>query len=225
MVRETNNQAIIPGLPDDLALRCLARLSHGYHGLLETVSKGWRDVIRSSDYSNYKAREGWCGDWLFVLTEGSKNQWVAYDPEADKWHSLPKISENSSTGQHYGFSCVTVCNKFLVIGGSYAPHDPIFPNQKPFITSDVVQYDPFTKCWSRAASMRTPRSHFACTVVSGKVYVAGGRSSSCARGLADVEVYDLVTDKYGSSRNSFFYFHSSFMFYLEGYSQKGSLPN
>ncbi|XP_063939361.1 F-box/kelch-repeat protein At1g16250 [Daucus carota subsp. sativus] len=193
---ETNKQAIIPGLPDDLALRCLAKLSHGYHGILETVSKGWRDVLRSSDYSNYKAREGWSGDWLFVLTEGSKNQWVAYDPEADKWHSLPNISGNSSTGQHYGFSCVTVCNKFLVIGGSYAPRDPIFPNQKPFITSDVVQYDPFTKRWTRAASMRTPRSHFACSVVCGKVYVAGGRTSQCARGLADVEVYDLATDKW-----------------------------
>ena len=45
------------------------------------------------NYSNYKAREGWCGDWLFPLTEGSKNQWVAYDPEADKWHSLLGISQ------------------------------------------------------------------------------------------------------------------------------------
>lgn len=161
-------------------------------------------MIRSSDFSHYKAREGWCGDWLFVLTEGSKNQWVAYDPEADKWHSLPKISENNSTGQHYGFSCVSVCNKFLVIGGSYAPHDPIFPNQKPFISSDVMQYDPFSKRWSRAASMRTPRSHFACTVVCGKVYVAGGRTSSCARGLADVEVYDIVTDRYGSYQKIIF---------------------
>jgi hypothetical protein len=30
------------------------------------VSKRWRDLIRSSDYVAFKAREGWCGDWLFV---------------------------------------------------------------------------------------------------------------------------------------------------------------
>jgi hypothetical protein len=30
------------------------------------VSKRWRDLIRSSDYAAFKAREGWCGDWLFV---------------------------------------------------------------------------------------------------------------------------------------------------------------
>ncbi|XP_050373151.1 F-box/kelch-repeat protein At1g16250 isoform X2 [Argentina anserina] len=85
------HKAIIPGLPDDLALRCLAKLSHGYHGLVETVSKTWRDLIRSSDYANYKTREGLCGNWLFVLTEGSNNEWVAYDPEADRWHPLSKI--------------------------------------------------------------------------------------------------------------------------------------
>lgn len=193
---ESVNHAIIPGLPDDLALRSLAKVSHGYHGLLETVSKGWRDVIRSSDYSNYKAREGWCGNWLFVMSEGSNNQWVAYDPEAARWHPLSKIPGARSDWQHTGFSCVSVGSKFLVIGGSYSPHDPLFPHQKPLITNDVVQFDPFRKRWLRVASMRTSRSHFACNVVFGKVYVAGGRTSSSIRGLALAEVYDPVTDKW-----------------------------
>lgn len=186
-------------MPDDLALRCLAKVSHGYHGLLEAVSKGCRDVIRSSDYSNYKAREGWCGNWLFVLTEGSSNNWVAYDPEADRWHPLSKIQGGRSDWQHYGFSCVSVNSKFLVIGGSYAPQDPLFPHQRPLITNDVVQFDPFRKQWLRVASMHTPRSHFACNVVLGKVYVAGGRTSSCVKGLALAEVYDPVTNKYAST--------------------------
>ncbi|XP_059632058.1 F-box/kelch-repeat protein At1g16250 [Cornus florida] len=190
------NQAIIPGLPDDLALRCLAKVSHGYHGLLETVSKKWRNVIRSSDYSNYKAKEGWCGNWLFVLTEGSNGHWAAYDPEADIWHSLPKIPGVDYDWQHYGFSCVSVCNKFLVIGGSYAPYDPVFPEQKPLITNNVLEFDPFEKQWTWVASMRLPRSHFACSVVSGKVYVAGGRTSSCTTGLSLAEVYDPMKDKW-----------------------------
>ena len=64
--RESEKGSIIPGLPDDLGLRCLAKMSHGHHGLLETVSKRWRDLICSSGYATFKAREGWCGDWLFV---------------------------------------------------------------------------------------------------------------------------------------------------------------
>ncbi|KAE8679003.1 hypothetical protein F3Y22_tig00111402pilonHSYRG00644 [Hibiscus syriacus] len=40
---------VLPGLPDDLALRCLARFSHGYHGVLESVSNRWKDLVRSSN--------------------------------------------------------------------------------------------------------------------------------------------------------------------------------
>ncbi|KAJ6770920.1 F-BOX/KELCH-REPEAT PROTEIN [Salix koriyanagi] len=151
------HQPVIPGLPDDLALLCLAKVSHGYHGLLESVSKSWRDMIRSADYAHYRAKHGCCGDWLFVLTEQSNNQWVAFDPEADRWHPLPKVSGDCSVGQHFGFSCVCVYNRLLVIGGSYAPLD---------------------------------------SVISGKVYVAGGRNLSCTKGLALAEVYDPLTDKW-----------------------------
>ncbi|KAG6667804.1 F-box/kelch-repeat protein At1g16250 isoform X1 [Carya illinoinensis] len=189
-------QSIIPGLPDDLALRCLAKMSHGYHGMLETVSRSWRDLIRSPEYANFKARQGRCGDWLFVLTEGSSNEWVAYDPEADRWHPIPKIPIGHVDCQHVGFSCVSVYNMFFVIGGSYLPHNPAFPHQRPFITNDVVHFDPYKKQWTRMASMRTPRSNFACSVVSGKVYVAGGHNLSCTRGLALAEVYDPMTDKW-----------------------------
>lgn len=189
------HQSVIPGLPDDLALTCLAKLSHGYHGKLETVSKRWRDLIRSAEYANYKAREGWCGNWLFVLTEGSKNEWVAYDPEADKWHPMPKILTAHVDLRHFGFSCVSVCNRFYVVGGSYAPHDSAFPHQMHCITNGVLQFDPFKKQWTNAASMHTSRSHFACSVVSGKIYVAGGRNLSCPRGLVLAEFYDPVTDK------------------------------
>lgn len=190
------NQSIIPGLPDDLALRCLAKISHGHHGLLQTVSKRWRDLIHSPDYACFKARQGWCGDWLFVLTEGSSDEWVAYDPQADRWHPLPKILTGHGDCKHVGFSCVSVGSRFLVIGGSYLLLDPAFPNQRPFVTDAVIQFDPYKKQWTSIASMQTPRSHFACSVISGKVYVAGGRNLSCTRGLALAEVYDPLTDKY-----------------------------
>ncbi|KAK4710329.1 hypothetical protein R3W88_004842 [Solanum pinnatisectum] len=163
---ETIDQPLIPGLPDDLALRCLAMISHGYHGILEAVK-----------YSNYKAREGWSGNWLFVLTGGSVNQWVAYDPEA-RWHPLPRIPTSHPDQEHLGFSCVCVLNKFLLIGGTYGARDQVIPHQKALTTNEVFQLDPFRKEWRNVASMRTPRSHFACSVVSGKVYVAGGRNTS-----------------------------------------------
>ncbi|KAI4365583.1 hypothetical protein MLD38_021554 [Melastoma candidum] len=189
------HQPIIPGLPDDLALRCLAKVSHGYHGRLEAVSKRWKEFIRSEEFSSFKAREGWCGNWLFVLTEGSDDQWVAYDPHADIWHPLPKI-EREQPCKHLGFSCVCVGNKFLVIGGAYSFSDPTSSHKKPVITNDVFQFDPFRKVWTQASSMMTPRSHFACSVVAGKVYVAGGRNMTNPRGLVIAEVYDPLRDRW-----------------------------
>ncbi|CAF1820771.1 hypothetical protein Bca4012_029656 [Brassica carinata] len=64
--QETKEQSIIPGLPDDLALRCIAKLSHGYHGTLECVSKDRRDLVHSEASSCYKARNRWSERWLFA---------------------------------------------------------------------------------------------------------------------------------------------------------------
>lgn len=194
--RGTIDQPLIPGVPDDLALRCLAMISHGYHGILETVCRRWRKLLHSAEYSNYKAREGWSGNWLFVLTGGSENQWVAYDPEADRWHPLPRIPTSHPDLEHLGFSCACVLDKFLLIGGTYGARDPAFLNPRALTTNEVFQFDPFRKEWRKVASMRTPRSHFACSVVSDKVYVAGGRNTSSGGGLAVAEVYNPLTDKW-----------------------------
>ncbi|KAJ4848813.1 hypothetical protein Tsubulata_049061, partial [Turnera subulata] len=193
---ESAYESIIPGLPDDLALRCLAKVSHGYHGLLASVSKRWKDLIHSTDYACYRAKKCWSGNWLFVLTENSNNLWIAYDPDADRWHPLPQICGDFADRQHVGFSCVCVSNRLLVIGGCYAPLDLSLRNQSPLVTNHVLQFDPFKKQWTSVASMRTPRSHFACAVICGKVYVAGGRNLSCTGGLALAEVYDPLMDKW-----------------------------
>lgn len=195
--RESQQQPLIPGLPDDLALRCLARISHGFHGSLQAVCKSWRDLLCSNEYAGYKASKGWCGNWLFVLTENAENHWIAYDPDANRWHPVPKIPDIPGGWLQRGFSCVCVCNQLLIIGGSYTPCEPALNHQEPLITNDVFKFDPFRNHWSRVASMRTPRSCFACSVIDGKVYVAGGRNSSSPDGAVCLaEVYDPQLDRY-----------------------------
>ncbi|MQL79716.1 hypothetical protein Taro_012160 [Colocasia esculenta] len=198
-IREFAAGDLIPGLPDDLALICLARISYGYHGILECVSRRWRDTFRSKEYSFLKCKEGWCGNWLFVLTEQQPDlQWNAYDPDANKWHPLPMMPMINCESIHRGFSCVTLCKKLLVLGGYYlsltkeGSPDPYKPT---VATDDVMCFDPFEKKWSRVRGMRTPRYDFACAVICGKVFVAGGSDSS-VQGLAMAEVYDVLEDKW-----------------------------
>lgn len=184
------DKSILPGLPDDLALRCLAKISHGYHGVLECVSKSWRDAIRSTYYAHLKASEGWCGNWLFVSTsEQNIDMWDAYDPDADKWHTLPRMPRFRNDVSRSRFSVVSLHKKLLVIGGCYVT------SNSPLATNEVIIFDPFKKQWSRLANMRTPRADFACTVICGLVYVAGG-CNSCDTGLSAAEVYDPITDRW-----------------------------
>ncbi|KAL5981742.1 hypothetical protein ACLOJK_015805 [Asimina triloba] len=194
--RESAPAAIIPGLPDDLALSCLARISHGYHGLLECVSKRWRDAVRSLDYARIKSQKGWCGDWLFILTDNQEDsQWNAYDPEVDRWHPLPCYPNARRGYSHLGFSCVSVNNRLLVIGGYHAPNGRHILRYMATVTNAVMQFDPFTKQWNKVASMRTERADFACAVVCGKVYVGGGWNSSSLQ-LDVAEVYDPLEDRW-----------------------------
>eukprot|EP00249_Psilotum_nudum_P007580 c20672_g1_i1 orf=206-1249(-) len=190
-------EPLIPGLPDDLALQCLAKISHGYHGVLQAVCKRWQRLIGSQTYIRAQAQEGRCGDWLFVLTEETKDgRWNAYDPAADRWHFLPRVPDIRSRQHHHGFACTGVGKKLLVMGGYYTSNDTVTQPVKFYATNEVLQFDPFTKQWSRVASMRVARCNFACAVIGGKVYVAGGCSSSRSNPLADAEVYDSATDKW-----------------------------
>ncbi|KAL9671749.1 hypothetical protein QQ045_009322 [Rhodiola kirilowii] len=156
-VFECVNEALIPGLPDELALICLAKISHEFLGVLECVCKRWRDVIRSEEYAFYKSGMGRCGDWLFVLiTDDDKSRyWKAYDPEADKWHlipPMPRVNELVAFSQEWSevasmsngrafFACSVICNKVYVGGGYssgynseyYCPHNPL---------SSAEVYDP-----------------------------------------------------------------------------------
>lgn len=185
------DEAIIPGLPDDLALMCLAKISHGYHGLLECVSRKWRRMVRSMDYANLKAKKGWSGDWLFACKHlGRQSTWIAYDPDADRWHPLPAFPMGKYDSVT-ACSCVSVCKRFLVIGGCYSKS-----MRGNLGAKNVVMFNPFKQQWKIVSRMRRGRANFACAVICDKVYVAGGINSSATGGISDAEVYDPHLDRY-----------------------------
>jgi hypothetical protein len=59
------------------------------------MSKRWRDFIRSSNHAAFKAREGWCGDWLAhnagldaeqKRTKKKERKMITvYDPSGSQW--------------------------------------------------------------------------------------------------------------------------------------------
>jgi hypothetical protein len=87
--------------------------------------------------------------------------------------------------------------KTSVIGGCLSPVVDVNNNSiSPNTLDKVMCFDPYTKRWNQAASMRTKRTHHACASISGKVYVAGGYSYESQQDLVTAEVYDPISDRY-----------------------------
>ena len=53
---EQAQSPLICGLPDDIALICLARVPRKYHALLRCVSKRWRDLVSSEEWHAYRQK-------------------------------------------------------------------------------------------------------------------------------------------------------------------------
>ncbi|KAH9330230.1 hypothetical protein KI387_002338, partial [Taxus chinensis] len=202
---------ILQGLPDDVALQCLARVPRVYHFALRCVSKSWRRSIDSWEFLEQRKLLGCSEDWLYLhvgtsphLDErdegkrirwqlvGGYSQWHAFDSQRYKWYTLPSIPyDRTVTGGQVvlGAASAVLQGMLYVIGGA--------PFGKAAIR-DVWIYDPRKNKWRKGASMSTPR--FACLVgvIKDKLYVVGGSGMCHLTGysLPCLEVYDPIINKW-----------------------------
>ncbi|XP_057848205.2 F-box/kelch-repeat protein At1g55270 isoform X2 [Cryptomeria japonica] len=208
---ESNYFGILPVLPDDVALQCLARVPRMYHPVLRCVSKSWCQSIDSREFLEQRQLLGCSEDWLYLhvgtsphLDErnvgkrnrwqlvGGYSQWHALDPQRYKWYTLPPIPyDQAVTGGQVvlGAASAVLHGKLYVIGGA--------PFGKAAIR-DVWTYDPRKNKWRKGASMSTPRFAGLVGVIKDKLYVVGGSGMCHLTGysIPCLEVYDPITNKW-----------------------------
>ena len=183
---------LIDGLPDAVALRCIARVPFYLHPRLELVSRSWRAAIRSSELFRARQEVGAAEDLLCVCAFDPENLWQLYDPLRDLWITLPVLPSKIRHLAHFG--AVSAAGKLFVLGGGSDAVDPLTGDQDGnFATNEVWSYDPVARQWSPRASMLVPRSMFACCVLDGKIIVAGG-FTSCRKSISQAEMYDPEKD-------------------------------
>lgn len=183
---------LIEGLPDAVALRCLALVPFCLHPKLELVSRSWQVAIRSPELFKARQEVGATEDLLCVCAYDPDNLWQLYDPLHDLWITLPVLPSKIRHLAHFG--AVTAAGKLFVLGGGSDAVDPLTGDQDgSFATNEVWSYDPVTRQWSSRAPMLVPRSMFACCVLDGKIVVAGG-FTSCRKSISQAEMYDLEKD-------------------------------
>lgn len=183
---------LIEGLPDAVAIRCLARVPFYLHPKLELVSRSWREAIHSPELFKARQEVGASEDLLCVCALDPENLWQLYDPLRDLWITLPVLP--SSIRQLSRFGAVSTAGRLFVIGGGSDAVDPLTGDQDgTFATNEVWSYDPVVRRWAQCASMLVPRSMFACCVLNGKIVVAGG-FTSLRKSISQAEMYDPDKD-------------------------------
>ncbi|GJZ55415.1 F-box/kelch-repeat protein SKIP30 [Tanacetum coccineum] len=179
---------LIEGLPNDIAIRCLARVPYYFFPKLETVSHSWLAAVHSTEF--YKARQAVNSteSLLCVCAFDPKNLWQLYDPNRDIWLTLPVLP--SEVGYLAEFGVVSVSSKLFVLGGCNLP---VAGDQDETSKNEVWVYDPIFRQWAQRAPMTVPRARFAWCVWNGKILVAGGYTAPWKSTLK-AEIYDPDTD-------------------------------
>ncbi|KAL3647859.1 F-box/kelch-repeat protein skip30 [Castilleja foliolosa] len=183
---------LIEGLPDAVALRCLARVPFHLHPNLALVSHSWREAIRSPELFRARHEVDSAEDFILVSAYEPDNLWQLYDPPHDLWLTLPVLPSNIRHRAHFGV--VSAAGKLFVLGGGSDAVDPLTGDHDGcFATDEVWSYDPVIRRWAHCKPMIVPRAMFACCVLDGKIIVAGG-FTDCRKSISKAEFYDPEKD-------------------------------
>ncbi|XP_074263315.1 F-box/kelch-repeat protein SKIP4 [Silene latifolia] len=167
--QESSHCSLIHGLPDDIALFCLARVPRKYHTALKCVSKRWRDLICSDEWRDHRRKNNLGESWIYALCrDKNSDQLCCYslDPSCTRqgcWKSVSSFPPRCLKRKGMGFEVIG--KKLYLLGGCGWSEDAI---------DEVYCYDVAANTWSEAASMPTARCYFGCSTLDGKIYAIGG---------------------------------------------------
>lgn len=183
---------LIPGLPEDLALSCLLRLSLPEQAVARSVSRSWRAAMSNHGYLSTRRAMGIAEAWLFVLAYhrvSGQIQWQALDPVRRLYYVLPAMPCAERVCPP-GFGCASIAASgvLYVCGGMRSDIDcPM---------DSVLKFETYRNRWSTAGRMGTPRSFFASVTIDGRIYAAGGSSVAPSSDLSSAEAYDPAADEW-----------------------------
>eukprot|EP01018_Ginkgo_biloba_P021507 Gb_06552 [translate_table: standard] len=173
---------LIPGLPNDVSLGILARVPRRYHATtMARVSSSWSEMVRSQSLFAERKRLHSTEPWLYtaVVCEQDENgpcvSWFARSAfcnmgtaeHSSDWCPLPLMPEEHRPV--YGFRSAVIGDLLFVVGGCEWRASQICPAM-----NKVSVFNARTNGWTSAPDMISARANFACGVVNGILFVAGG---------------------------------------------------
>lgn len=197
--KETSNkgsdsEALIPGLPDEVAELCLLHVPYPYQALARSISSSWNRVITHSTFLLSKKSLSLSRPYLFVLASHKSTarvQWQALDPASGRWFVLPPMpAPKPSCPMSFACASLPSHGKLFVMGGMRS--DTQTPMDSTFV------YRTSTNQWSRLSPMKTARSYFTAAEINGKIVAVGGAEPRTMNSIREVEIYDPERDAWES---------------------------
>ncbi|CAH8349095.1 unnamed protein product [Eruca vesicaria subsp. sativa] len=186
----TTSTQLIPSLPDDVALNCLARVPRHHHPNLSLVSKTFRSLPKSPLLYTTRSLLSATETILYVairIPPSTGARWFTLLHRASTNSNLlvpiPSCPSPSLVGSAY----VAVGSEIYVIGGSI----------KDVPSSNVWCLDCKLHTWRRVGNMRVGREFAAAGVIDGWIYVIGGCVvDNWARAINWAERFDLKAQRW-----------------------------
>lgn len=160
----------IPDLPDDIAVRCIARIPRSHHPALALVSRSWRSLLRSPLLSAVRSHLAVTDPPVLALNLRSptdQSPWFLLDPlllrQSGK-KSPPPLRLPPPPLPAIGSACAALGPALFLLGGSVAG-----------VPSPAVQVlDARLRRWSLVPRMSAAREFAAAAVLGGRIYAIGG---------------------------------------------------
>lgn len=147
---DTGQSSLIPGLPDEISLSCLARLPRKYHAVLNCVSKKWRDLVCSEEWYSYRQKHHLEETWIYALCRDKFDPICCYvlDPNQlkSRWKRIQGLPSCCLKRKGMGFEVLG--KKVYLFGGCGWIEDA---------TSEVYCYDIAANSWSEGAPLSIAR--------------------------------------------------------------------
>ncbi|KAH6779875.1 hypothetical protein C2S52_011112 [Perilla frutescens var. hirtella] len=182
--------SLIPGLPDDVALSCLARVPRKYHPVLNCVSKRWRELVVSEEWFSYRQIHHLEETWIYSLCRDRSEQLCIYalDPEQFRrgWKQIHALPGSFLRRKGVGFEVLG--KKIYLFGGCGWIEDA---------TDEAYSYDASMNTWTRVAPLSTARCFFAYESLDGEIYAIGGLGSKSSE-QHSWDIYDSQTNSWRS---------------------------
>ncbi|KAL2622828.1 hypothetical protein R1flu_003033 [Riccia fluitans] len=205
---KASSESLIPGLPHDMALLCLARVPAPS---LWGVCKRWQQMLsKSEDFQYARAEQGKNElKWLYTLVHKSDGgyAWYAFDPLMERWHSVPNTPDSvdfqlttpGCIGMTHSIQCVSTERKLVMLAGlkpSSSNNGHNWSQLEPALQQPLI-FNPKTNLWTKGKEFGSPRKWCVCGVVNEKIYVASGSGQQWDMSLSKrTEVYDPESDSW-----------------------------